>query len=591
MAIALPDPDTVNLVARATAWQSPPAVNKELLQKWGDLFEAYDIGESGTISCNDFVKLEIRNGLEQGDLKRIVRAYPTMLRGDKSSDGRLDFMEFCKTRLSSFDEDTKGGVPSIQKLLTITERDLKSTMLERFRMGPHYSLEIRKELKDVFNVWKSTAAGLSPYDWLLANKVVETECDASLSEKWTGEAAFLVADANKDGIVQLEEFLNFSISIFQKIFGCKTQDALQVLRKVSSLETRHKGFSIQVPLHLAHPPYHFQMPNSSRFTSECAFWHTGDLELPISISSMADFLALLRLRLKLVGKSFSAFLQTSGQGEKSLDLLSSENSSQVLNNLFDSAAKGDQKPLKAAIYVKNIRLKAERLREVPAELQAFSLPQTAFRWCFDWEAHLMGFNGRMPAKLPVNFTIGMGDLIVFQLPNEESGITCKVFMSDDGVLSKPLLEHVAIVKGKRGKKIMQMVAAERGPDGEIAVKPPKAAKSSKSRPQSAAVRAVPTSRTPFERRFVLVGNREGVCTLFVEMSWEHQEEVLSQVSRLPATEASVGRVGPLRVTVERAPPKVSDLMQKAKGAMWWTGSKWSTKPIKRKGKSRPKSAK
>ena len=45
------------------------AVNSNLLKKWSDLFQAYDIGESGTISCSDFVKLEIRNGLEQGDFE------------------------------------------------------------------------------------------------------------------------------------------------------------------------------------------------------------------------------------------------------------------------------------------------------------------------------------------------------------------------------------------------------------------------------------------------------------------------------------------------------------------------------------------
>ena len=96
--------EAAQLVAGATAWQASASANNTLLDKWHNLFHAYDIQESGTISCGDFVKLEIRNGFEQGDLKRILRAFPTMSRADPISKGRLDFMDFCKTRLDSFDQ-------------------------------------------------------------------------------------------------------------------------------------------------------------------------------------------------------------------------------------------------------------------------------------------------------------------------------------------------------------------------------------------------------------------------------------------------------------------------------------------------------
>ena len=214
----------------------------------------------------------------------------------------------------------------------------------------------------------------------------------------------------------------------------------------------------------------------------------------------------------------------------------------------------------AAIYVKNVRAKPVHLRHVPhQELQVNSLPQAGMRWCLDWESHLVGSNGRLPSRLPINFTIGIGDMIVVQLPNEESGIACTVFMSEDTALSKPVLENVQVVKSKRGKKVVQMIAAEREARGagEDLIKPPKEKKPAKSRPQSAVVRG----RVSFDRRIVIVGQREGSGTFFVEMSWEHQEEVLSHIHHLPAVEASVGRLGPLRVIVEKASPKVPDLQK------------------------------
>ena len=109
MALVADSPDAAKLVAGATAWQAPASTNKTLLDKWQNLFHAYDIHESGSISCGDFVKLEIRNGFEQGDLKRILRAFPTMSKADPSSKGHLDFMDFCKARLDSFDQ----GVPCL----------------------------------------------------------------------------------------------------------------------------------------------------------------------------------------------------------------------------------------------------------------------------------------------------------------------------------------------------------------------------------------------------------------------------------------------------------------------------------------------
>ena len=287
----------------------------------------------------------------------------------------------------------------------------------------------------------------------MASKVVETECDAYLSEKWTGEKAFQLA-ADKDGVVQFEEFLSFSLSVFEVVFGRKTQDALQVLKKVCSREKRTLSFTVKLPVFLSHP-YSFQTPSLARH-ADCSFYHAEDLELPSSVTQLPDLLALLRLKLKLVGMSFSAFWHTSGP-EKSLDLLSSENCSKILLSLFDAMAKATgPTPQHFAIYVKNIRPKPVHLSEVhhhelPVNCLCPQISQLGTRWCLDWEAHLIG-HGRGPLRLPHNLTVGIGDALVLQLPTQESGIVWKVFMTDDGVLGKPCLEQVQVLKGKKKKQ-------------------------------------------------------------------------------------------------------------------------------------------
>ena len=412
--------------------------------------------------------------------------------------GLLLLDSLCKNQ--GFRDEANRIVPSVQQLLRIAERDLTTTMLERFRMGPCYSWEIRKELKEVrfsfyfgknvskvfktsililcklqyfsrfvgfgkvFHCWKSAAEPvLLPSDWLMANKVVETECDAYLSEKWTGERAFQAADTNKDGMIQFEEFVSFSLPLLDATFGRKTNEALQLLKKVCSRERRTLSFTVKVPLFLPHPPYTFQAPTLARH-SDCNFYHADDLELPSSITNLPDLLALLRLKLKLVGMSFSAFWQVS-EPEKSLELLSSENGSKILISLFDAMAKATAPAAaNAAIYIKNIRPKPVQLQEVHhQELQLNCLcPHVhplGMRWHLDWNSHLIG-HGRGPLRLPHNFTIGIGDALVLQLPNEESGIAWKVFMTDDGILSKPLLEQVQVVKGKKKTKASRCCKAK-----------------------------------------------------------------------------------------------------------------------------------
>ena len=93
-------PAVEDMIARATAWQSTVDGRTSLLEALQRLFKAYDISESGKVSCSDFVKLEIRNGLDQGDPRRILQAFPKMLRADSSSSGMLNFLDFCAAQLA-----------------------------------------------------------------------------------------------------------------------------------------------------------------------------------------------------------------------------------------------------------------------------------------------------------------------------------------------------------------------------------------------------------------------------------------------------------------------------------------------------------
>ena len=94
-------PAVEDMIARTTAWQSSADGRTNLLEALQSLFKAYDVQDSGNISCNDFVKLEIRNGLDQGDPRRILQAFPKMLRADSSGSGMMNFLEFCTAQITS----------------------------------------------------------------------------------------------------------------------------------------------------------------------------------------------------------------------------------------------------------------------------------------------------------------------------------------------------------------------------------------------------------------------------------------------------------------------------------------------------------
>ena len=77
---------------------------------------------------------------------------------------------------------------------------------------------------------------------------------------------------------------------------------------------------------------------------------------------------------------------------------------------------------------------------------------------------------------------------------------------------------------------------------------------------------------------------DGILCLYISSRFEmdrngwldrdSQIGVRKQCFFFPSCQASVGRLGPLQVSVERNSPKLPEL-QKAKGMAWWIGTRWA----------------
>ena len=136
-----------------------------------------------------------------------------------------------------------------------------------------------------------------------------------------------------------------------------------MLRKVKSHhDSRPPTLNVKIPVYMPQAFGVFQLPTNAQHL-ESAYRHALDLELPSSILRLSDFLTVLRLKLGLSRMWFAVFWQSSGRGmEKTLDLLSPENGTKILHDLFDSAAKkaGFVPP---AIYVTNVRPRAYQLQD------------------------------------------------------------------------------------------------------------------------------------------------------------------------------------------------------------------------------------
>jgi len=205
------------------------------------------------------------------------------------------------------------------------------------------------------------------------------------------------------------------------------------------------------------------------------------------------------------------------------------------------------------LYIKNFRKRPTRLSQqlmaFHEEREGFLAKRTGNCWGLDWETQLVGLGSRCPAG-PV--PIVLGDAIVVEVPKtDDSGeytYVASVFMDKCDVLSKPIDENI-VAKAKKKKK------------------------------KAAGAEADPLLQ------FSFVALKEGRCVLFVDVSWEDQEEKLARRYRLttPCAENTVARIGPIEVDVQRAPPGGP---KDKPSFQWWNGDKWSSKkgPAKKKGK-------
>jgi len=204
------------------------------------------------------------------------------------------------------------------------------------------------------------------------------------------------------------------------------------------------------------------------------------------------------------------------------------------------------------LFVKNARKRPSKLERVPRafleERDALFAQRIGGSWGLDWETQLVGEGESLP---PRPMMMQLGETLIIEVPQtDEHGeyrYVANAFMDGTEVLSKPFHEIIE-VKAKKKKK----------------------GKGSAPEPD-------PLLQLTF------VSKKEGKCILFVDVSWEDQEEKLCGEHSLtaPVAENTIARIGPIEIDVQKATGKLD------KSAMqWWNGEKWSSKkgPAKKKKK-------
>eukprot|EP00416_Gambierdiscus_australes_P030349 CAMPEP_0171085854 /NCGR_PEP_ID=MMETSP0766_2-20121228/19185_1 /TAXON_ID=439317 /ORGANISM="Gambierdiscus australes, Strain CAWD 149" /LENGTH=211 /DNA_ID=CAMNT_0011543449 /DNA_START=15 /DNA_END=646 /DNA_ORIENTATION=+ len=163
------------------------------------------------------------------------------------------------------------------------------------------------------------------------------------------------------------------------------------------------------------------------------------------------------------------------------------------------------------LFVKNVRKRPSKLTRQPRafleERDSLLAKRSGQRWCLDWETQLVGEGQLLP---PRPLGLAVGDALIVEVPVDCGApldrYACSIFMDRTDVLSKPVDECIV----------------------------PKAKKKPKKK-----TTAAPTADALTQLTFV--GLQEGTCVLFVDVSWEDQEEKLSLEHNLvrPVRENSV----------------------------------------------------
>ncbi|CAE7220602.1 unnamed protein product [Symbiodinium natans] len=438
------------------------------------------------------------------------------------------------------------GMSRAEVLEHMAEQTQKA-LLERAKMGPRYHAGIRQVLRSIFALFDVSGDGyLSPEEWISAQKTVASEVSDDLDEGWIDEAAFSAADTNGDGVLDINEFLEASFAMFEGVKK-RTDTILQTLQRIEKVlhQQRMAGRKETAPVTIyvqtaERPPF---QPPSLSWQDEPeepeepneAWKDCGEVALPLNLATAEDVMALLRLHLRL---SFDTWISVyflgppreQGSGPRTVTLLRGERPGEGNTTAMLSYLSKPNAELK--LYVKNLRKRPSKLVRQPRafleERDGLFAQRTGPCWGLDWETQLVGEGEKLP---PRPMVMQVGETLIVEVPqtdeNGEYRYMANAYMDKTDVLSKPVNEIIEVKKGKSKKK--------GGPEPDPLL------------------------------QLTFVALREGKCVLFVDVSWEDQEEKLCLSHSLPAPVAknTVARIGPVEVEVQKPSGKSE------KGALQW----------------------
>lgn len=525
------------------------------------LFRAYDLDESGELSREEFIAVEMRLHLEDGEVFRADSGAAKMTLADTDGSGSIDFDEFRTRTLTMYSE---WGM-SREEVAFHAIEETKKVLLERAKMGPRYHAGIRETLKNIYGLFDTSGDGfLSPEEWISAQKTVASEVDDNYEEGWIDEASFARADINGDGMLDMSEFMDSSFSMFEGLKK-RTDSIIATLKKIENVlhQQRSAGRKETAPVTIymqAEEKPEFQPPSMAwqdepteeDLTRNAEKWVAcGEMALPLNLSNAEDVASLLRLHLRLPADSWLSVFYIGpardGNSSRPVILLRGErsgegNTAAMLQYLTKPSAD-------LRLFVKNVRKRPARLVRQPRafldERETIFAARTGCCWGLDWETQLVGEGEALP---PRPMVIQLGETLVIEIPQTDEGgeyrYVANCYMDNTDVLSKPVNEVIE-VKSKKKKK------SKSGPEPDPLL------------------------------QLTFVGLSEGKCVLFVDVSWEDQEEklCLSKGLTSPVAENTIARIGAIEVEVVKPSGKLD------KGAFqWWNGEKWSNKkgPAKKK---------
>lgn len=488
------------------------------------LFKAYDLDESGFLSREEFLAVEMRLHYEDGQVYRGESGCAKMTLADLDSSGFLDFQEFRVRTLTSYQEM---GMSRQEVLDHMTEQTQKA-LLERAKMGPRYHAGIRQAVRNIFALFDVSGDGfLSPEEWISAQKAVATEVSDDLDEGWIDEAAFQAADTNGDGVLDINEFLEASFAMFEGVKK-RTDAIVQTLQRIEKVlhqqrmagrkETAPVTIYVQAP---ERPPFHAPSlawqdePAEDACQNTDAWKECGEVALPLNLATAEDVMALLRLHLRLPFDTWiSVFYigppREGGAGPRSVTLLRGERPGEGNTTAMLSYLSKPNAELK--LFVKNLRKRPSKLVRQPRafleEREGLFAQRTGASFGLDWETQLVGEGEKLP---PRPMAMQVGETLIIEVPqtdeNGEYRYAANAFMDKTDVLSKPVNEIIEVKKGKSKKK--------GGPEPDPLL------------------------------QLTFVALKEGKCVLFVDVSWEDQEEKLCMTHRLaaPVAKNTIARIG------------------------------------------------